>query len=85
VEEMKNTYDYIVSRALISLPEFYKWVKPLVSKNGINFIPNGIIYLKGGDFIPELVEINMQFYLYRLSDYFEEEYFQTKKLVFISV
>lgn len=85
MEEIKNTFDYVVSRALTSLPGFYKWARPLVSKRGINFLPNGVIYLKGGYFIPDLVEINMQFYLYSLSDFFEEEYFQTKKLVFISV
>jgi len=85
VEEIKNTYDYIISRALISLPQFYKWVRPLVSKHGFNYLPNGIIYLKGGDFIEDLREINMPFYLYNLSDFFEEEYFQTKKLVFITI
>lgn len=85
VEELDNNYDFVVSRAVTSLPAFYKWVKPLISSQGINSIPNGIIYLKGGDFIEELTEINKPFQLCKLSGFFEEEYFQTKQMVFIPV
>ncbi len=49
VEIMKTKFDFIISRAVTQLPEFYHWVKHLISKNSENIMPNGILYLKGGD------------------------------------
>lgn len=85
LEKLDQKFDFIVSRAVTALPDFYKVACPLVDKKGMNSIPNGIIYLKGGDFIEDLRKINTMFYLYDLEDYFEEEYFLTKKLVYLSV
>lgn len=85
LEKLEQKFDFVVSRAVTALPDFYKLACPLVDKKGFNSVPNGIIYLKGGDFIDDLRRINVMFYLYDLADYFEEEFFLTKKLVYLSV
>lgn len=80
-EQLTGKYDFIVSRAVVTLPVFYKWVSNLISKTNRNEIPNGILYLKGGDFIEELKQMNTLFRIYSLSDYFGEEFFKTKKII----
>ena len=85
MEELDNTYDFVVSRAVTALPVFLKWARPKVSRQAFNKIPNGIIYLKGGDFEDELRELKTAYSLYNLSDYFGEEFFHTKKAVYLPV
>ncbi|MCB2220409.1 MAG: 16S rRNA (guanine(527)-N(7))-methyltransferase RsmG [Bacteroidetes bacterium] len=82
-ETLKGSHDFIVSRAVTALPEFYDWVKHLIRKQQNNLIPNGILYLKGGDMEKELSSINGKFTLYRLNDYFEEPFFESKLAVHI--
>src|SRR5690554_5661213 len=53
-ENVKRTYDFIVSRAVTQMPKFVEWVKPKIKKKHINSLPNGILYLKGGDLTEEL-------------------------------
>ena len=76
-EQFNGNFDYIVSRAVTALPAFLKQSKHLV-KNG-----KGIIYLKGGNFDEELKELKKPFEVYKISDYFKEEFFETKKVVYI--
>ncbi|OQX78279.1 MAG: 16S rRNA (guanine(527)-N(7))-methyltransferase RsmG [Bacteroidetes bacterium 4484_249] len=83
-ENIKDKYDFIVSRAVTSLPDFYKMVSHLISKKNKNNIPNGILYLKGGDFQAELKVFKNRVKVYPISSYFEEAFFETKKIVYIN-
>lgn len=83
VEDVRNKFDFIVSRAITSLPSFYELVKKQLSLNSFNELKNGILYLKGGDFAEELAILNKEYKIYEIRDYFNEEYFATKKIVHI--
>jgi 16S rRNA (guanine527-N7)-methyltransferase len=80
-EQIKKKYDFVVSRAVTRLPEFVPWVKNNISGQQKNAIPNGILYLKGGDIRNELNPFKKDVFVQNLSAYFEEEFFETKKLV----
>lgn len=79
-EEVNETFDFIVSRAVTAMPSFVSWVKNKVSKKCNHELKNGILYLKGGDLSDELKSFPKA-KVYDLSDYFTEEFFETKKLV----
>jgi len=80
-EELKFRYDFIVSRAVTSLPEFIHWVSNKIKPNHQNAIQNGILALKGGDLQEELQSIRNQCDIITLNHYFSEDFFDTKKLV----
>jgi 16S rRNA (guanine527-N7)-methyltransferase len=81
-ESWKQSHDFILSRAVTKLPEFANLVRKNITKNQKNDLPNGILYLKGGDFDDELKNLKgFKSNVINLSQYFEEEFFQTKKLV----
>jgi 16S rRNA (guanine527-N7)-methyltransferase len=82
-EGISGKYDFIVSRAVTTLPQFTKWVFPLISNLNINSLPNGILYLKGGDLVNEFLSIVKHCKSFELKDYFGEEFFTTKKIVHI--
>jgi 16S rRNA (guanine527-N7)-methyltransferase len=82
-ENVANDYDFIISRAVTRLKPFYGWVKDKVTRNQFNALKNGILYLKGGDLEEELQEFGGSYTLYNLSDYFSEEFFETKKVVHV--
>lgn len=84
-EELKSEYDFVVSRAVTSLPEFVPWVSKNIAKKQRNAMPNGIIYLKGGDLQHELKPFKNRAFAKKLSDWFEEEYFETKKVVHLAM
>ena len=84
-EKLNDEYDFIVSRAVTGLPQLYKWVGNRVSKMGFNTIANGILYLKGGDISEELQSVSGKITVYPISDWFEEEYFRGKYVVYIAV
>lgn len=84
-EEIKGEYDFVVSRAVTRLKEFYGWIHRKVKKESIHELKNGILYLKGGDLQEELAEANRAYTLYSLSDYFTEEFFETKKVVHVPI
>ena len=84
-EMVNKKYDFIVSRAVTSLPEFYEWVKNKVSKIQYHSLDNGILYLKGGDLSDELKPFGKRTKLYSLSDFFDEEFFETKKVVYLAM
>ncbi len=81
VEQLKTMYDFVVSRAVTALPEFVPWVRKNISGQHQNALPNGIIYLKGGNIDAEIHPFRKTVFVQNISDYFEEEYFKTKKLV----
>lgn len=82
-EQLKQKFDFIVSRAVTEMPEFYRWVKGLFKPDSFNELPNGILYLKGGDLAAELGSFKGRYRLYNLSDYFKEGFFETKKVVYL--
>lgn len=84
-EQIEDQYDFVVSRAVTRMKPFYQWIKKNVKSEGFNDLPNGILYLKGGDLREELKEAKKQYTLFNLSDYFKEEFFETKKVVHIAV
>lgn len=82
-EQIKGEYDFIVSRAVTRLKEFYGWVHRKVKKQSTHTLYNGILYLKGGDLDEELAELKKSHQLFDLSQVFKEEFFETKKVVYV--
>ena len=83
-EQIHKSYDFVVSRAVTALPKFNQWASYKVrQKNGFNDIPNGILYLKGGEFAEELKEVKRPSKLYPISDFYDGEFFETKYVVHI--
>ena len=83
-ENVNEKFDFIVSRAVIELPDFYEWVKNKIKKQGFNDLPNGILYLKGGDITQELLKLKTKNKIFELKDFFEETFFETKKVVYLA-
>ncbi|MFD2932681.1 16S rRNA (guanine(527)-N(7))-methyltransferase RsmG [Spirosoma flavum] len=83
VEQLNTTYDFVVSRAVTRLNPFLGWMRYKIHKAGNNDRPNGVLYLKGGDLTEELAEVPDRYRVYDLSDYFEEPFFETKKLIYV--
>jgi 16S rRNA (guanine527-N7)-methyltransferase len=81
-ELVKEEFDFIVSRAVTNMPDFVKWTKDKTKKNSVHELKNGILYLKGGDLTEELAAYKTV-QLYNLPDFFEEEFFETKKVVYL--
>lgn len=79
-EGITGQYDFIVSRAVAQMETFVRWVKGKIAKKSRHELKNGILYLKGGDLTEELANYQTA-NIYNLSDYFEEDFFDTKKVV----
>jgi len=82
-EELKDKYDFVVSRAVTSLKEMYGWTHKLIRSGGKNTLQNGILYLKGGDLHQEVRELSRKVMTFELNDFFKEEFFETKKIIYI--
>ena len=82
-EDVKEKFDFIISRAVTQSSVFYRWVQNKISKKQFNNLPNGILYLKGGDLTEEFQEFKKRVVFYDLKDYFSEEFFETKKVVYL--
>ena len=82
VEQIGEKFDYIVSRAVTEMPTFVKWIWSKIERGQRGTLPNGILYLKGGDLTEELAATKMQWQQYNISDFFEEDFFETKKVVY---
>lgn len=80
-EELNESYDFVVSRAVTRLPDFVKWIRKNISNKQQNALPNGVIYLKGGDLSQEIKPFGKRIFLQDLSQYFEEPFFETKKVL----
>jgi 16S rRNA (guanine527-N7)-methyltransferase len=79
-ENVKGDFDFIVSRAVTNMPDFVSWVKTKIKKQNKHELKNGILYLKGGDLTEELKDFPKATE-YNISDFFEDEFFETKKVV----
>jgi 16S rRNA (guanine527-N7)-methyltransferase len=82
-ENIPGKFDFITGRAISSLPELWSSLGGKILDNSRNDKPNGLLYLKGGEFTDELSLLRGQFTIYHLSDYFTEPFFETKKLIHI--
>jgi 16S rRNA (guanine527-N7)-methyltransferase len=82
-EQVDEKFDFVISRAVTRLKEFYPWVKGKFSKPSKNTLPNGILYLKGGDLEQEIAESGLAVQQFHLKDYFDEEFFETKQVIYI--
>ncbi len=85
IQEIKTRYDFVVSRAVTAFPDFVSMVRKNVSPASINAIPNGILYLKGGDFTEEISPFKTSAEVFELAKIFSEPYFETKKVIYLPV
>ena len=81
-ENLKVKFHFVVSRAVTQMPEFLRWLKGKFEKEQFNEKHNGVLYLKGGDLAEELAGLRCE--IFQLKKYFEEEFFDTKKVVYLS-
>ncbi|MBI3136888.1 MAG: 16S rRNA (guanine(527)-N(7))-methyltransferase RsmG [Bacteroidetes bacterium] len=84
-EELKEKFDFVVSRAVTQMGDFLPWVEHKFKTKQQNGYPNGIFYLKGGDLTEELKGIKHYMEIIDLKDFFQEEFFETKKLVYVQM
>ncbi|MFV0248912.1 MAG: 16S rRNA (guanine(527)-N(7))-methyltransferase RsmG [Tenacibaculum sp.] len=84
IEQLEDSCDFVVGRAVAQMETFYRWVKNKIHKKQNHSLKNGILYLKGGNLTQELSNFNNAF-VYELSDYYSEPFFDTKKLVYLPV
>jgi len=82
-EQINEKFDFVVSRAVTQLKDFYPWVKDKFNKASKNTLQNGILYLKGGDLTQEIAESALKTRQFHLKDYFDEEFFETKQIVYV--
>lgn len=84
-EEIKEQYDFVVTRAVMPMVDLVKVAKKNISKVQHNAVPNGIIALKGGELAGEIASMKNISTVWELIDFFEEEYFETKKVVHVTI
>lgn len=84
-EEIKEQYDFVVTRAVMPMVDLMKVARKNIKKEQHNAVPNGIIALKGGELAGEIASMKNICTVWELSDFFEEEYFKTKKVVHVTV
>ncbi len=82
-EQVNEKFDFVVSRAVTRLGEFYPWVRGKFNKESKNALANGILYLKGGDLQQEIIESGLKVQQYYLKDYFTEDFFETKQVIYV--
>ena len=84
-EKIKEKYDFVVSRAVTAMPQFLPWVNGKFLKENKNSLKNGVLYLKGGDLSEEMKTVKQPIKYYELQRYFEEDFFETKKVVYLKM
>ena len=84
-EEEKQLFDFVVSRAVMPLTDLLKIIRKNIKKEQHKALPNGLICLKGGELGREVMPVKHQTLMYDLKDYFEEEFFETKKVVYVTI
>ena len=85
VEEVKSEFDFVISRAVTAFPVFVGLVKKNILREALNSLPNGIIYLKGGDFEEEIKDFKRSIEVSEIAKFFEEPFFETKKVLYLPV
>ena len=84
-EKVKGQFDFVVSRAVTRMERFLPWVNGKIKKSQKNPFPNGILYLKGGDLTEELKPVKRDIELFDLNEFFKDEFFETKKVVYVKM
>lgn len=84
-EDVKEKFDFVVSRAVTQLKDFYPWVKGKFNKQSKNKLANGILYLKGGDLTQEIADAGLAVQQFYLKDYFAEDFFDTKQVIYVKI
>jgi len=82
-EQVNEKFDFVISRAVTRLKEFYPWVRGKFNKSTQNALQPGILYLKGGDLQQEITESGLKVQQFYLKDYFTEEFFETKQVIYV--
>ncbi len=82
-EKLNDRFDFVISRAVTAFPDFVSFTRKLISDKQKNALPNGIIYLKGGDFADEIKPFQKIAEVFNISDYFDESFFETKKIIYL--
>jgi 16S rRNA (guanine527-N7)-methyltransferase len=82
-EDIDQDFEFVVSRAVTRITPFYYWVRKKISPNHFHTLRNGILYLKGGDLMEELEEFGKKHKVFDLSTYFDEDFFDTKKVLYV--
>lgn len=85
IEEVKDKYDFAISRAVMPLPDLVKLVRKNISPKQRNAMANGLLCLKGGNLEAEIAPLRKRLLDFDLQDYFEEEYFATKKVIYVQI
>ncbi|RUT78466.1 16S rRNA (guanine(527)-N(7))-methyltransferase RsmG [Ancylomarina longa] len=85
VQQVKDKFDFIISRAVTAFPSFVNMVRKNSSSKDNNSLPNGILYLKGGDFEDEVAQYSNRITIYPCATFFSEEFFETKKVVHLQL
>lgn len=84
-EDIKEQFDFIVSRAVTAMPAFLTWTKGKIKASNNNPLQNGILYLKGGDLVEEMEPVKQHFVIHALKTYFKEAFFETKAVVYVKL
>ena len=82
-EQMDEKFDFVISRAVTQLKDFYPWVRGKFNKASKNKLANGVLYLKGGDLLQEIKESGLKVTQYHLKDYLDEDFFETKQVIYV--
>lgn len=82
-EQIPGKFDFVVSRAVTQLKDFYPWIKDKFNKTSKNTLANGILYLKGGDLKQEIAESGLKVRQFHLKDHFSEAFFETKQVIYV--
>lgn len=85
MEEVDQRFDFVVSRAVTALPVLTGWLKRKIKKGNSCETPNGLIYIKGGDFQNELDELTCNYRIWYLDEWFKDPFFETKKIVWLNI
>ena len=84
-EDVKGDFDFVISRAVTQMPIFINYVRNKIKKESNNKLKNGILYLKGGDLKEEMKSVKYRYKEYNLSNFFKEEFFETKKIIHVII
>lgn len=84
-EEIESQFDFVVTRAVANIKKFIPWIKGKLHPESFNELKNGVFFLKGGDLTEEIKESNKKVEIYPISDYFDEEFFETKVVIYTRV
>lgn len=85
VQQVKQQFDFVVSRAVTAFPKFVSMVRKNISKKNHNDLKNGILYIKGGDFMDEIAEYGNKVKIFDCTKFFKEEFFETKKVIHLQL